>query len=140
MKMGDECARMRPAAGAELFVSDIIMDVLADIGDGAYDSEVPASGTVLGCRYTDIRGTWAEATELSFDRDAENAIGWYRTSERDGAVMGERDVKEHVSRFGKTRAYAFMIDPSQSAFAIYTVEDGVAVKVRVLVTEGPDGI
>ena len=33
-----------------------------------------------------------------------------------------------------------MINPAESSLAVFTVEDGVAVKVRMLVTEGPDSV
>lgn len=128
--------KMRPAPGAELFAAESFMEALANIGDSAYDSEKRHSGTVLGRRYSDVRGTWAEALALSFDDDPEDVIGWFRTSEVAGTAMSEEDVREHRSRFGKSRAYAVMIDPSQSSLAFYTVEDGEPVIVRVLVVEG----
>ena len=127
--------KTRPALGAELFIAETLVDVLADLGDGAYDSEVPSSGMITGQRFTDMRGTWTVASSLSYEEDDENAVGWFRTSESNGVEMTADDVKRHVSLFGKSRAYAFMIDPSQSSFAIFTVEDGVAVKVRALVSE-----
>jgi len=128
--------RTRPAAGAELFLAESLVDVIADLGDGAYDSETPVSGFVLGTRNTDRIGTWCEALALSYDEDDGDIIGWFRTSENEGLSMSDADVKRHRSLFGKTRAYAVMVDPSQSSFAIYTVEDGEPVKVRAMVSEG----
>ena len=127
--------KTRPAAGAELFVAETLVEVLADLGDGAYDSETPVSGMVTGQRFTDVRGTWATALNLTYENDVEDAVGWFRTSESNGQEMSDDDVKRHKSLFGKDRAYAFMVDPAQSSFAIFTVEDGVPVKVRALISE-----
>jgi len=128
--------KTRPAPGAEMFAAESFMEALANVGDSAYDSEKGLSGTILGRRFSVIRGTWAEALALSFDDDPEDVIGWFRTSESAGVRMSEEDVKKHKSMFGKDRAYAVMVDPSQSSLAFYTVEDGVPVSVRVLVVEG----
>ncbi len=128
--------RTRPAPGAELFVAESVVEAIADLGDGAYDSESPVSGFILGTRNTDRIGSWCEALALSYDEDDEDIVGWFRTSESDGLSMSDSDLKRHASLFGKTRSYAVMVDPSQSSFSIYTVEDGVPVKVRALMSEG----
>jgi hypothetical protein len=127
--------RKRYVPGAELFVSETIMEGLADLGDGAYDTETPATGLVLGKRFSDSLGTWAEITSISGDEQADDLIGWFRTSEGGGVAMSPADVKKHISLFGKQRAYAIMIDPQQSSLAFYTVEDGEPVSVRAVVVE-----
>jgi hypothetical protein len=127
--------RKRQVPGAELFVSESIMEAFADLGDGAYDTETSNSGFVLGERFTDPRGTWATITHISGDEDSDKLIGWYRTSEQNGTEMSAADVKKHISLFGKERAYAIMIDPQQSSLSFFTVEDGEPVKVRAVVTE-----
>ncbi len=127
--------RNRYVPGAELFVSESIMEGLADLGDGAYDSETPASGLIFGKRYSDPRGIWVEVTRISGDADSGDVIGWFRTSEQDGVAMSAADVKKHVSLFGKERAYAIMIDPQKSSLAFFTVEDGEPVVVRAVVVE-----
>ena len=128
--------RIRYAAGAELFVPERLMDAFADLGDGAYDSESPTSGMILGRRYSDTRGTWTEMESISGDQASDDAVGWFRTSEDGGLDMSPADIRRHEDIFGSVRAYAVMIDPSQSSLAFYTVEDGVPVKVRVMVMEG----
>ena len=133
--MTDRTEKTRPAVGAELFVSETLVNVIADLGDGAYDSESPATGMVTGQRFSDRLGTWATALALSYDENAEDVVGWFRTSESNGLEMSDADVRRHVSLFGRVRSYAFMVDPSQSSFSIFTVEDGVPVKVRALVSE-----
>ena len=127
--------KRRQVPGAELFVSESIMEALADLGDGAYDAEESNSGLVLGERFSDPLGTWARVTHISGDEDADGVIGWYRTSEQDGVEMSPADVKKHISLFGKGRAYAIMIDPQKSSLSFFTVEDGEPVKVRAVIVE-----
>lgn len=126
----------RPIPGAELFLSESLMNAFAEIGDEAYDVAKAVCGSIVGSRHEDGRGTWTEAVGLSYELPLEDAVGWFRSREGGGIEMSEDDVRKHVSLFGKERAYAVMIDPSMSSLAIFTVEDGVPVKPRAAVMEG----
>lgn len=128
---------MRRQANAELFLAESAMAALADVGDDAYDSERNAEGVMLGRFLQDARGTYAEAVTLvPGTSSSEGAVGWYRSSERDGVQMTDADLKKHLSLFGKRRAYAVMISPAESSLAIYAVEDGVPVRIPAAILDG----
>lgn len=129
--------RKRPAPGAELFIGEAEMHILAELGDSAFDSESDDSGLLTGRVFHDILGPWATVTGFSRDwSDADDATGWFRTSERYGTEMSGDDIARHTELFGDRTAFAVMIDPPNSQMAMYKIEDGEPVKVGAAILEG----
>ena len=114
---------------AELFVTDMMFDMIADLSDDAYYRETDAEGLIAGLFYRDVLGVYGVASGLIPAMSGiHEAIGWFRTS--------QRDIARHVGLFGRDKAFAIMVDNVASSFAIYAVEDGIPRKVQAAVLEG----
>lgn len=120
---------------AELFVTDMMFDMIADLSDDAYYRETDAEGLIAGLFYRDVLGVYGVASGLIPAMSGiHEAIGWFRTSP-DGTSMSQRDIARHVGLFGRDKAFAIMVDNVASSFAIYAVEDGIPRKVQAAVLE-----
>lgn len=128
--------KTRSAPGAELFIDGSVASEIANTADDAYFDETDTEGLLIGSMFVDRRGTYGTVKGISADvGDTSSAVGWFRSSE-DGCAMSQKDISRHMRLFGKGKAYAIMVDAGQSSMAMYTVEDGVAVKVSAVMTEG----
>lgn len=121
---------------AELFVTEILFDRIADLSDDAYYEGRDTEGLMLGHLFRDALGVYGMAIGIDAGMDGtDGAIGWFRTSS-DGTAMTRRDVERHGTIFGTGKAFAVMVDATTSSFAIYSVEDGVPRRIQAAVMEG----
>lgn len=128
-----ECGRI---SKAELFVTEVLFDRIADLSDDAYYGGRDTEGLILGHLFRDALGVYGMAAGIDAGMGrTDGAIGWFRMSS-DGTAMTRRDVERHRLLFGTGRAFAVMVDGAASSFAIYSVEDDVPRRIQVAVMEG----
>lgn len=150
--------RTRPVKGVSLYISESVMESMADHADRGYVENKEVMGLLIGHVLKDADGVYVKVIEsATSDLDADEVsvrfkkeaieglfesmdrcigdavVGWYHSHLGIGCYLSDVDIRTHTGIFGNEAGFAIVIDPSDSAIATFSCGKDGSQKVPMII-------